>query len=287
MSSQSSPDVAPAQQPQAQAGLERTLSLALPALIVGALILLLIRLQGRTEAAAADLANLLPVGFAFAAGIVASVNPCGFLLLPTYIGFQLGNSDDDFYERPLGSRLAKAISLGLLATLGFMAVSGVVGILVAAGGQALIRGFPYAGLLIGAGMAGLGVWLLVTHANLGILPASRLTIDPQRNPRNVFWFGVVYAAGSLSCTLPIFLVVVGSALATQGVLASFGQFVAYALGMGSVLILATVGTALFREAVLGALKRAIPHVHRASAMFLIGAGVYLLYYWIFFAGVFQ
>ncbi|MCH7662788.1 MAG: cytochrome c biogenesis protein CcdA, partial [Chloroflexi bacterium] len=100
---------------------------------------------------------------------------------------------------------------------------------------------------------------------------------------NVFVFGTVYAAGSLSCTLPIFLVVVGSALATQGFLAAFGQFISYALGMGIILILVMVGTALFQGTVLRLLKSAVPYVHRVSAMFLIGAGVYLLYYWIFFA----
>lgn len=267
-------------------GPQRTLTFILPALVVGALILLLIQVQARAEAAAADLASLLPFGFAFAAGIVASVNPCGFLLLPTYISFQLGGPGGEIADQPLARRLVKAVGLGLLATLGFMAVSAMVGVLVSAGGQLLIELFPYTGLLIGAAMVGLGIWLLVTHANLGIMAASRLTIDPQRNPLNVFWFGVVYAAGSLSCTLPIFLVVVGSALATQGLLASFGQFVSYALGMGLVLILATVGTALFRDAVLQALKRAIPYVHRASALFLIGAGAYLLYYWIFFADAF-
>ena len=98
-----------------------------------------------------------------------------------------------------------------------------------------------------------------------------------------FAFGTVYAAGSLSCTLPIFLVVVGSSFASQGFLDSLGQFIGYALGMGLILIVVMVGTALFRGTVLRWLKRAIPYVHRASAMFLIGAGAYLLYYWIFFA----
>jgi cytochrome c biogenesis protein CcdA len=32
----------------------------------------------------ANLTELLPVGYAFAAGMVASVNPCGFFMLPSY-----------------------------------------------------------------------------------------------------------------------------------------------------------------------------------------------------------
>jgi len=263
--------------------LRATLSFLIPALVVAGILLVLALIQAQTQAATANLANLLPIGFAFAAGIVASVNPCGFLLLPTYITFQLGSEETGFYETPLAGRLLRALLLGAVATAGFIVVIGIVGVLIVAGGQVLITVFPYAGLVIGGAMIALGIWLLVTHADLGIMAASRLTITPRKNLRNVFVFGTVYAAGSLSCTLPIFLVVVGSALATQGFLASFGQFIGYALGMGSILILVMVGTALFRGIVLRLLKSAIPYVHRASAMFLIGAGVYLLYFWIFFA----
>jgi cytochrome c biogenesis protein CcdA len=99
----------------------------------------------------------------------------------------------------------------------------------------------------------------------------------------VFLFGIAYAVGSLSCTLPVFLVVVGSALATQGFIASLGQFLAYALGMGLVLIAVTVGAAMFRGTVARWLRSAIPYVHRMSALFLLGAGAYLIYYWVFYA----
>ena len=277
------PGAPPAEGSSPSPRLRGTLSFLIPALVVAGIILVLIQIQAQTEAAAANVANLLPIGFAFAAGMVASVNPCGFMLLPTYITFQLGSEETGFYETPLVRRLLRGLLLGGVATAGFIVVSGIVGLLIVAGGQVLISVFPFAGLAIGAAMIALGLWLLVTHANLGIMAASRLTITPRKNLGNVFVFGTVYAAGSLSCTLPIFLVVVGSALATQGFLASFGQFIGYALGMGVILTLVMIGTALFRGTVLRLLKSAIPYVHRASAMFLIGAGVYLLYYWIFFA----
>jgi threonine/homoserine/homoserine lactone efflux protein len=56
--------------------------------------------------------------------------------------------------------------------------------------------------------------------------------------------------------------------------------------MGAILAVITVGTALFREAVERWLRRVLPYVHRLSALFLIGAGVYLIYYWIFEADLF-
>lgn len=258
----------------------------IPAVLVAGFLFLLVSFQGGIETTVANLALLLPVGYAFAAGMVASVNPCGVLLLPSYALYQLGTEEADFDQVPAAKRALKALLIGGTATAGFIAIFAIVGSVLAAGGRWLINIFPYAGLAIGGVLIVLGLWLLVTHRTIGIMAASRVAISPQRNLGNVFLFGIVYAIGSLSCTLPIFLVVVGGSLANQGLLAALGQFIGYALGMGTVLIAVTVGTALFRETVSRLLRRVVPHVHRVSALFLMGAGAYLIYYWVFQAGLF-
>jgi len=245
----------------------------------------MISLRDGVEAAVGDLAGWLPVGYAFAAGMVASVNPCGFLMLPTYVAYHLGTQEEGYYAQPVARRAAKALILGLVTSAGFLAILTGAGVIIAAGGQWLTGVFPYAGVAIGGGMAVLGIYLLVTHRTLGILAASRVTVSPQRNLRNAFLFGIAYAVGSLSCTLPIFLVVVGGALASQDVVGSTVQFVGYGLGMGAILITVTIGAALFRGAVSRGLRALVPHVHRASALFLLGAGAYLVYYWLFIAGL--
>ena len=51
--------------------------------------------------------------------------------------------------------------------------------------------------------------------------------------------------------------------------------------MGTILIAVTIGAALFRGTVAKGLRVAMPHVHRMSALFLAGAGAYLVYYWLF------
>lgn len=261
-------------------------SFLIPAAFVVAFIFLLINLRNGAAAAVASLTELLPVGYAFAAGMVASVNPCGFFLLPSYISYHLGTEEAGFYESPTFVRAFRALLLGGVATLGFVVLFAAVGAIIAAGGRWLITVFPYAGVAIGVAMIGLGLWLLITRGTFGIMAASRLLVAPRRNLANVFLFGIGYAACSLSCTLPIFLVVVGSALATRGLFASFGQFIGYALGMGAILVAVTIGSALFRGTVARWLRGAIPYVHRMSALFLLGAGAYLLYYWLFYADFF-
>jgi cytochrome c biogenesis protein CcdA len=264
-------------------GLRVAVSLAVPTIVVIALLLLLVSVRTSVEEAMSNLATLLPVGYAFAAGMVASVNPCGALMLPSYIFFQLGTEEPDM---SVVERLLKALRIAMATTAGFSAIFGVVGVVVSVGGRWLTSFFPFAGLIIGVAMLGLGVWLLVSHRSLGILAASRVSVRPERTLGNMFMFGVAYAISSLSCTLPIFLVVIGGALGSGGLFVSLAQFLGYALGMGAILAVITVGTALFREAVERWLRRVLPYVHRLSALFLIGAGVYLIYYWIFEADLF-
>ncbi len=259
---------------------DRTAGALLLALGVSAVLLvILIAVRNRAESAVADLAALLPFGWAFAAGMVASVNPCGFFMLPAYLSYQLGTADARFYAISPLRRTLRALGLGVLATAGFVVVLGIAGALIAATGQRLIRIFPYAGILIGGLLAALGLWMLITRRTLGIAMARRISVTPQRDRRNVFLFGIAYAVGSLSCTLPVFLLVVGGALAGGQFVTSLGQFISYALGMGTVLVAVTIGAALFRGNTGRPLRRILPQVDRISAFFLLGAGLYLVYYW--------
>ncbi|MBN1977837.1 MAG: cytochrome c biogenesis protein CcdA [Anaerolineae bacterium] len=250
---------------------------AVPAVLVVGLLFLLVSFWGGIENGMADLARLLPVGYAFAAGMVASVNPCGIMVLTSYAFYQVRG------ERA-GLTVARRVLWGLIVSvaiaMGFVLIFALVGGAIAAGGQWLAKVFPYAGLAVGVGMAVLGTWLLTTRTTLGITRAKGVTVSPRRSLGNAFLFGITYALASLGCTLPVFLVVVGSVLTSEGIVASLGQFVGYALGMGMVIFVVNVGAVLFKRAMARWLRTLAPYVHRLSAMFLIGAGAYLIYHWL-------
>ena len=254
----------------------------LPAVLIFAPLFLLISFRGGIEAGVANLAVLLPVGYAFAAGMVASVNPCGVLMLPSYVMYQLRTEGA---RSSTARRALRAVLIAAVVTAGFILIFAAVGGIIAAGGQWLVSSFPYVGLIIGVVMAALGIWILATGKTLSILGAGPVSIERERNLKNGFVFGIVYAVGSLSCTLPIFLVVVGTSLTGGGLASSFGQFIGYALGMGTIIFLVTIGAALFRRAMGRWMRLVTPYIHRVSAMFLIGAGAYLLYYWLFVSGL--
>ncbi|GIW07501.1 MAG: hypothetical protein KatS3mg060_2306 [Dehalococcoidia bacterium] len=131
-------------------------------------------------------------------------------------------------------------------------------------------------------LVGLGAWLALSGRGFGITAASGAMehVRLSGDIRSLFLFGVAYAVTSLACTLPIFLVVAGSApSAAGGPVAAAGQFISYALGMGSVLSTVVLGAAFFQGAVARSVRRVVPHVHRLSASFLLGAGLFLVNYW--------
>jgi cytochrome c biogenesis protein CcdA len=261
-------------------------SFAVPSTVVVLALFVMISVQRGVEAGVVSLSLVLPVGYAFGAGMVASVNPCGFFLLPAYMSYQLGVDEEGFYESSSVRRLLRALALGGTATIGFVILFGSVGAVLSLGGTGLVSVFPYAGVVIGAGMTAFGLWLVISRTSLSFAMPGAVTVTPSRNRRNVFLWGIAYALGSLCCTLPIFLVVVFSGLATGDWTRSFGQFVGYALGMGVVLVAVTVGAALFRGGVARWLEGAMPYVHRTSSFFMVGAGVYILYYWLIYADFF-
>ena len=78
----------------------------------------------------------------------------------------------------------------------------------------------------------------------------------------------------------------GSALAAGGFFSSLSQFIGYGLGMASIMILLTLGIALFKEGiVVSGLAKTLPYVERAAAVLLLVAGGYIVYYWFFKAGL--
>ncbi len=73
-------------------GRTAVLTLLVPAILVLVLLFVLVGLREGAEGALARLVDLLPVSYAFAAGMVASVNPCGVLILPSCVIYQLGSA---------------------------------------------------------------------------------------------------------------------------------------------------------------------------------------------------
>lgn len=261
----------------ARFGLAAVLGLAVALLYAG------LSLQPQAEASAGNLARALPFGFAFGAGLVASVNPCGFFMLPSFVSFYVGA--DAAEPKSVARRLAAVPFVTVLATAGFVAVMTPAAIVISAGNRQLSELFPVIGTVVGVSVLALGTFLLASGRSLRLPFAPHLrSAAPARTARSVFLFGVAYGLTSLGCTLPIFIVVAGTASASPSLGESVARIAAYGLGVGATILAVTLGAALLQATVARWLRALVPHTARVSAAFLIVAGAYLAYYWQFGAG---
>lgn len=220
--------------------------------------------------------DLAVVALAYGAGVLASVNPCGFIMLPGLVALRISGAGNDAQAR--GDAVLRGFGFGLSATAGFLLVFGALGGAIALGLHAVVDVFPALGLMVGVGLLGIGAWLALARRPL---PTRWLPRGPALGAsRGPFAFGLAYGAASLACTLPIFLAVIGGSLVSAGFLGAIVPLVAYALGMGSVLVLVALGAALATTMVQRPLRRIMPWVEQAGALALAAVGLYLTVYWV-------
>ncbi len=218
----------------------------------------------------------MPLALALVAGALASVNPCGFPLLPAFLSFYVGTDEEDLPRAP--ARVGQGLLVGLLVSAGFLAVFALVGVPIAYGVTQLTGAIPWAGLVVGvlmvsaavAGLAGRSVYFR---------PRRAMAVQRRRHPTTMVWFGAAYAICSLGCTLPIFVALVGASLATASVLEGTIVFGAYAFGMATMLMALSLSAALARDGLARRLKRLLPYMNRIASGLLLIAGAYLTYYW--------
>ena len=218
-----------------------------------------------------------PFALAFGAGMVATINPCGFAMLPAYLSYFLGSGEAGA-ESSRG--VGRAAVVGGAVTLGFVAVFAVAGTVISNLSRALLDYVPYVTVVIGVALVVLAVAML-----LGFEPAVRLPkLEKGTGSRefgSMFVFGVSYAVASLGCTIGPFLSVTATTFRHQSFVSGLATFVVYGLGMGVVVVSLTVYTALARNGLLRWLRRAMPYVNRVAATLLLLSGAYVTYYGIY------
>ncbi|MGK2958543.1 MAG: cytochrome c biogenesis CcdA family protein [Acidimicrobiales bacterium] len=213
-----------------------------------------------------------PFALAVAAGMAATVNPCGFALLPAYLAAFVGED----HEPGVGA-VPRAFAVSAALTAGFVVVFGLFGAVISPLAVSVEQYLPWATIVIGIALVGLGGWLLAGRELVLHIPKLNRG-GRDGSLLSMFLFGVSYAVASLSCTIGPFLAVTSSTFSSRDVASGIGVFVAYALGMGAVVTALTVSVALARAGLAGRLRAALPYVSRFSGVLLVVAGAYVAWY---------
>ena len=211
----------------------------------------------------------------FLRGVLATVNPCGFVLLPTYLMYFLGTEG----ARP-GTQKAsvqRALVVSAAVATGFFSVFLVIGLLVEAGFSWFTQHSDWLGLIIGIALIPLGLAMIFGLRLSVNLPKFARTSNDRRMT-SMFLYGVSYAIASLGCTIGLFVPALASA-DREGYASAVLATVLYGVGMGVTLTALTVALALARTGLLKFLRRAMQHLDLAAGVLMMLTGAYLVWYW--------
>lgn len=225
-----------------------------------------------------------PFALAFTAGMVATVNPCGFAMLPAYLGYFLGLEAEARADADAGEDatvgLVRALVVGAVVSAGFLALFAVAGGVVSWTSVSVGELSPWLTVVIGAVLVAVGARLVTGWEPKVVLP--RLDRGGRdRSLWSMFLFGLSYAVASLSCTIGPFTSVVASTFSRESAASGVASFVAYGAGMGLLLTVLTVTLALARRGLVTGLRRALPYVQRASGALMVLMGAYLVWYGVY------
>ena len=178
--------------------------------------------------------------------------------------------------------------VGVTVTAGFVVLFGLVGAIIAAGANFVGGLLQWLGLTIGIGLTIVGAWMVGggrLYTGVAASAASHIGTPAQLSMNGYFFFGISYGIASLSCTLPIFLAVVGISVAGRDISSVLGDFLLFALGMGVVIITLTLGMAFFKSAMAGVIRKASSYIQSVGSWLMIIAGTYIVFYWLTIGGV--
>ncbi|MXW42142.1 MAG: cytochrome c biogenesis protein CcdA [Acidimicrobiia bacterium] len=215
----------------------------------------------------------------FGAGLVAAVNPCGFAMLPAYLAYFLGISNNEQSASGSGRNALAGLRVGLTLTAGFVAFFGIIGALTSSliSTSTITSRGPWITLVVSGLMVLLGIAMLCGVEPKISVPRLSKGGDSRRLI-SIFLFGVSYAVVSLGCASPVFLGSVSGAFSSDGWWEGTMRFLAYALGMGLLVTFLTLAVAMGRSGIAAHIRRMLPHINRISGGFLILAGVVLGFY---------
>jgi cytochrome c-type biogenesis protein len=211
--------------------------------------------------------------YSFMLGVLAAVNPCGFVLLPAYLAYFLGVDSSQAERAPL----LRALKVSAVVSGGFLLVFLVIGTISRLFTQWIEMNAKYAGFVVGIGMIGLGVAMLLGWKPSFATPG--LTVRRDHSLRAMFLFGVAYAVASIGCTIGFLTTAILGSISVHGFASGVLSIVLYGLGMALLVSTVTISMAFARTGLVKVLKRGLPYADRAAGVFILLTGAYLSWYW--------
>ena len=227
--------------------------------------------------------SVLPLSFSFVSGMLATVNPCGFVMLPVYISMFLSSKEKDVKKSNFVIKFLNIFQISISLGLGFLIIFGAVGLAITAGLLFIQPILSWLSILIGFFLVGLGIYTFSGKNLYFSFPQKlsyKINISQDSKFKNFFLYGLSYGIASISCTLPLFIALISNAINSGGLTNGIKQFISYSLGMTSVILIITLFASFIKN--FSFLKKtSLTKFYQYPAGLIITlVGMYLIIYWI-------
>ena len=207
-------------------------------------------------------------------GMLAAVNPCGFVLLPTYLVAYLSVSDDT----DVVTRLRRSLVVGGSVSAGFLVVFLIVGAISRLFTNWIEINAKYASLVVGLALTVMGIRMLSGWRPRIWVPA--LGGESRRNGVvGMFAFGVVYAIASIGCTIGLLTTAILGSFTRDGLVSGVLSVVMYGFGMALFVTALTTTLAFAKTALVRGGRGVMSVVSYVSSGLVLITGIYLAWYW--------
>jgi len=213
--------------------------------------------------------------YSFILGVLAAVNPCGFVLLPTYLIFFLGTREET--ELTTSERMRRALVVSSGISIGFLAIFFVIGVISRLFTQWIELNAKYASLAIGIVLVIGGARMLTGWTPKFALP--QIGGVQTKTFRATVIYGVAYAVASIGCTIGFLTTAVFGSIALHGFISGVFSILLYGLGMAMLVTALTVSFAFAKTGIVTMIKNRLHIVQRLGAIFVTITGIYLVLYW--------
>jgi len=230
----------------------------------------------------------------FVLGLILSIlvyfSPCAFPVLPGFISYylSLGAREDELIaQEKLKTRMPSSFNIGILSGLGMWTFFGIIGIVALLMGEAFAKSgiIHYIAIFIALLLIVLGSLMLlgITSHLMGFVQNfvdkySTTEADETFTPRrNMYLYGIGYAAASIDCTAAAVLpfVVFLSTLGTSAI--GFG-IAGLMVGLLILMVAVTMLVGMGRQVMINFLRRATGHIKMIGSWMMIMAGIGLTIY---------
>jgi len=220
--------------------------------------------------------SLALASLAIAAGFVTFISPCGIAMLPAYASYYIGREES---EKNVKKDFFNGLKNGLYVSLGLISIFMIIGAIIIYIGNFIKVYIPIFTLVVGLVLIIIGFFMLY-NKNFSITLPFHLQLKKKINNKflRFYAFGIGYGLAVMSCTLPVFLAIIISALSAGSVIDGVIVFLLYSIAASVGVVGISIITAMSKVTLMIKFSRIFPYVRVITAVVIIIAGSYIIYY---------